>query len=106
MSTNLEDEPLPGLFGTDQTFKNHQEKQRHIAAMNSIAQEFQVPVREIIGLYEHVLIDYKARAKVEDYLPVLVYKRVKAMYRNASSPIVVSSTHFQSAPPSKQNYVR
>lgn len=100
MKTNLEDKPLPSLSGTDQAFNNHQEKQRHIAAINSIAQEFQVPVREITGLYEHVLIDYKARAKLEDYLPLLVYKRVKAICRRASSPIVASGATY------KQNYVR
>lgn len=55
--------------------------QRHRSSMQAIAEEIQRPVDEIAELYEEVLKQLREHARIADYLPVLVTKKVKQIYR-------------------------
>lgn len=56
------------------------EWQRHVGCMQAIANDMQRPVHEIAELYHEVLMHLKASARISDYLPILVSKRVKQIY--------------------------
>lgn len=64
----------------DGIYANGSDKQRHLRAMLAIADEIDRPIEEIAGLYEVVLKDMRAIARIPDYLPILVSKRVKQAF--------------------------
>jgi uncharacterized protein (DUF2126 family) len=55
---------------------------RHANTMRSVADEIGRPVDEIENLYEDVLKQLSAGATVTDYLPVLVSKKIKALFHH------------------------
>lgn len=54
---------------------------RHMASIAAICAEVGRPFEEIAGVYQCELLRLTAQAAVHDYLPVLVGKRVRALYR-------------------------
>ncbi len=54
---------------------------RHLRQMQLIAEELQRPVLEIVPLYEGILESLIADAKVTEFLPILVAKKVRASCR-------------------------
>jgi uncharacterized protein (DUF2126 family) len=62
-------------------YQDTHDEQRHLHRMHAIAEEVGRPVEEIAALYEDVLEDLKAQARIFDYLPVLVSKKVKKFFR-------------------------
>lgn len=64
----------------DGIYANDNDKQRHLRAMLAIADEIDRPVEEVAGLYEYVLKDMQTIARIPDYLPILVSKRVKQAF--------------------------
>jgi hypothetical protein len=65
----------------DALYVDSQDKQRHLFTIHAIAAEIARPIEEIAALYEEVLTSMKQHARVPDYLPVLVSKKVKQYYR-------------------------
>ena len=57
------------------------QRQRHLRQMQVIAEELQRPVVEIMPLYEGILETLIADAKVTEFLPVLVAKKLRAYCR-------------------------
>jgi hypothetical protein len=55
---------------------------RHLAAIQALAAEVGRPVDEIAAVYQGELVLLAANAVVEDYLPVLVMKRVRRLYQH------------------------
>lgn len=56
-------------------------RHKHLHFIESIAEEMQQSVQEIMPLYEEVLEALTVRARIDDYLPILVSKRVKRILR-------------------------
>ncbi len=54
---------------------------RHTNTIEHLAQELQRPVQEIALLYVEILGPMLGRASVDDYLPLLVAKRIKQLLR-------------------------
>ena len=55
--------------------------QRHVASIQAICDEVGRPFEEIAGVYQCELLRMAAGAAVVDYLPVLVGKHVRALYK-------------------------
>lgn len=54
----------------------------HRAAIQALAEETSRPVEEIAVVYQCELVRLASHAAVVDYLPVLVMKRVRQLYRH------------------------
>lgn len=65
----------------DELYASESERHRHAGSMRAIAEEIQRPLDEIALVYENLLTQLKAQASIHDYLPILVSKKVKALYR-------------------------
>jgi hypothetical protein len=63
-------------------YLNEHDREQHAGSMRAVAEEIHCRVDEIAGLYEELLRQMKERARVFDYLPVLVSKKVKEIYRS------------------------
>ena len=57
------------------------DQQKHLSVIHAIAEELARPVEEIAERYEQVLSQLKDTARVPDYLPLFVAKRIKQVYR-------------------------
>lgn len=63
-------------------FHDEKESERHALEIKLLAQEIGWPIQEVEELYEEIHEHLRARARILDYLPILVSKRVKEIYRN------------------------
>ena len=63
---------------------------RYSSSIESIARELAVPIDDVLARYQTTLATLAPRAKVTDYIAILVEKKVKALYRagyrNLSAP--------------------
>lgn len=57
------------------------DRDRHRRSMAAVADEVDRPFEEVSAIYEDVLRQLAAEASILDYLPVLVSKRVRRMYK-------------------------
>jgi hypothetical protein len=57
------------------------DREKHRNVIQSIADELDRPMHEIAGMYEEILKTLRPQATIDDYLPVLVSKRVKEACR-------------------------
>lgn len=71
----------PTCLSSDDLYASESERHRHAGTMRAIAEEIQQPLDEIVLIYESLLTQLKAQASIHDYLPILVSKKVKALYR-------------------------
>jgi hypothetical protein len=55
---------------------------RHLHSIHALAEEIDMPVDEVAAAYEDILDELEDDAQVKDYLPILVSKRVKRLYRS------------------------
>jgi hypothetical protein len=62
-------------------YADNKERMRHFGEIQSIANELHLPIAQIARTYEEVLDFLSARAKVTDFLPVLVSKKVRERCR-------------------------
>jgi hypothetical protein len=68
------------------TYENDTEKRLHSQAIHVLARDLDRPEEEIRRYYEIVLCSLKERARIKDYLVILVSRNVKHMIkRNISS---------------------
>lgn len=56
---------------------NGKEILHHRSAIEMLSQDFGIPVDQIGALYNKVLKELRRTAKVTDYLPILVCRRVR-----------------------------
>lgn len=68
--------------GRRSPYFNMEERLRHRLYIRNLAEEVHRSVHEVAPLYEDVLAYFKAHAKVHDYLPILVSKKVKVYFKN------------------------
>ena len=57
------------------------DRSRHWHNMERLAEETGRPVLELAPLYEEVLANYNRRARIQDYVPILVSKNIKELLR-------------------------
>jgi len=67
-------------------YDNDTDRRLHFGAIKMLAREFNVPEEDIQALYEKMLCSLKERARIKDYLAVLVSRNVKDMIRGGISP--------------------
>lgn len=60
---------------------NAAEQKSNSREIESIARQLARPLAEIAELYADVYMDLKSNARILDYLPVLVARRVRARYQ-------------------------
>jgi len=60
-------------------YESHEEKAQHRRIIGRLATEVSRSVDEIEPLYEDILAHLKGRACVQDYLPILVSRRLKEL---------------------------
>lgn len=64
-------------------YEDEIEKKQHDLAVKKLAEDLSVSEEEIRTLYEKELERVKPRAKVKDFLTVIVTREVKNLLRNA-----------------------
>ncbi len=69
--------PNPAIHASP--YSNLDEKHQHDRIIGKIATDVKRSVEEIEPLYEDILAHMKDTASVQDYLPILVSRRVKAL---------------------------
>jgi hypothetical protein len=67
---------------SDALYADQQEHKWHTGSMLAIAEETGRPLQTVTDLYENLLRDLKARARITDYLPILISKKIKEIYRH------------------------
>ncbi|HXX54041.1 MAG TPA: DUF3562 domain-containing protein [Thermodesulfovibrionales bacterium] len=63
-------------------YEDESERLRHLNAIQVLATHFGASPKEIEQVYEKILGGYKKDAKVIDFLPILVSRRVKHLITN------------------------
>jgi len=66
-------------------YSSEKEKRLHQRSIERIVRETGLPKSDIIFVYEAILDDFKQRAKVSDFLPILVSKEVKHVLLESSN---------------------
>lgn len=56
-----------------------EQQQLHLRVVESIASDMQRPVQEILPLYDQVLREMHDEARITDYLPIFVSRRVRSI---------------------------
>ena len=64
-----------------QLYLDSRDQIQHVGQIRSLANDLQRPIPEIVSLYEDVLEDLRAYARVPDFLPVIVSKKVRERCR-------------------------
>jgi len=54
---------------------------RYSSSIESIARELAVPIDDVVARYQTTLATLAPKATVNDYIAILVEKKVKALYR-------------------------
>lgn len=71
---------LPGILHRS-PYTDNDDRSRHSLYIRALADETHEPIEEIALLYKNVLMHLKAGAKVPDFLPIFVAKKVKQRFR-------------------------
>lgn len=61
---------------------NSNDIRRHAHVIEQLSKEIDIPVREIEPLYEDILTQFRSQAVIQDYLAILVSKRVKHILKH------------------------
>jgi len=67
-------------------YSSSEEKSRHSHIIGKLANEVSRSVDEIEPLYEDILAHLKDQASIQDYLPILVSRRVKEALSHSVPP--------------------
>ena len=67
-----------------QLYLDSRDQIQHLGQIRWLATNLQRPIPEIVSLYENVLEDLRAYARVPDFLPVIVSKKVREHCRKNS----------------------
>ncbi len=76
--------PSARKFLRHELYSNASEELRHLSVMRSVAQQLGCPLADILAPYEEELARFRAGARITDYLPVFVARRLRERYRNKS----------------------
>ena len=70
---------------TQADYREAGEQLRLLREIDAIARELERPADEIAEIYAVLYAELKSRARVTDYLPVLVARKVRARFRPADA---------------------
>ena len=73
--------PQPGAFFLPVTYMDERERAKHLHVIELLANELTRSVAEIKPLYEDILTHMQEVARIRDYLPILVCKRIKSSFK-------------------------
>jgi hypothetical protein len=65
-------------------YSDTNDRMKHYREIQAIADDLQRPILEIAPLYEDVLEYLRENAHVTEFLPILVSKRVRELYRSTN----------------------
>ena len=65
-----------------QLYLDRRDQITHLNQMQRLATDLQRPIPEIVSLYEDVLANLRAYARVPDFLPIIVSKKVREHCKN------------------------
>ena len=68
-------------MATSCVYENDTERKQHLRTMQRLAEDLHIPEEEIQILYETMLCSLKERARIKDYLAILVSRNVKTMIK-------------------------
>jgi len=66
-------------------YENDTDRKQHSRAIQMLAKDLHIPEEEIKILYEKTLASIKERARIKDYLAILVSRNVKGMIKRDDS---------------------
>lgn len=69
-------------------YENEDEKKQHNYAINLLCEELAKNEEFIRPLYEQVLLEMKQKARIQDYLSILVCRNVRDLAKHYSSAFI------------------
>jgi len=60
---------------------NQLDSKRHRRAIESLASDLQLPIEEVAKKYEEIRISISPSAKIKDFIPVLIAKKIRRQYK-------------------------
>lgn len=69
-----------GFKGFDHLYDNDKEKRQNTQTIEMLSDRLGVPFGEVERIYRIVLYRFKRSARVKDYLPILVSRRVRYLF--------------------------
>jgi hypothetical protein len=73
---------FPGTHPVDSPYVDEIDKSKHAAQIAQLASTHARPVQEVSAYYEHVLSKLRSTARIDDYLPVFVTRKVQEHLRH------------------------
>ena len=73
--------PQAGALCPPLTYADERERSRHLHVIELLAKELTRSVAEIKSLYEDILTHLQEVARIRDYIPILVCKRIKSSFK-------------------------
>lgn len=61
---------------------NQLDSKLHKRAIESLATDLQLPVEEVAAKYEEIRISIIHSAKIKDFIPVLIAKKIRRQYKS------------------------
>jgi hypothetical protein len=58
------------------------DSKRHKRAVESLADDLQLPIEEVASKYEEIRISISHSAKIKDFIPVLIVKKIRRQYKS------------------------
>jgi len=65
-------------------YENDTDRKQHSTAIQRLAKDLRIPEEEVQQLYETMLCTLKEKARIKDYLVILVTRSVKGMIKRGS----------------------
>lgn len=87
LSTTLELSSFPAAPVLQVSYADTRDRDKHMHVMERLAEEVDRPLQEVKPLYEDILMHLRDSARIRDYLPILVSKRVKRLLQHDRAPI-------------------
>lgn len=81
MSNQDESEAEDPLFVQARLFEDEGDRSRHVNMLKALATEIDEPLENIAEVYEIILKGYKENAVIQEFLPVLVSKKIKQAFK-------------------------
>jgi len=68
-------------MATSSAYENDTDRNQHARAIQRLAEDLHIPEEEIQKVYETMLCSLRERARIKDYLVILVSRTVKDMIK-------------------------
>lgn len=72
-------------MASSRTYENDTDRKQHCRAIRMLAKDTGVPEEKVQVIYETMLCSLKERARIKDYLVILISRNVKDMIKGGMS---------------------